>query len=256
MQNLLAGGGSSVPSIASGARNALAMKSAQLRNVLAEKKIGTFDEDREAQKKLREIQTEATAISTALRAINTKQATEIYNSLGGKSKSGISITGKDVSMDYGDNTFSGPMAAVSELMENISKDPTWANNPKTKAWSAARGISSIQSKAALAKLKKTPGVAGSRAKSLKRISDIQKAKATLEKTDMVTQMLAKDNPELAQYVGQKIPPELKASLMDAWDNELDYHEQFSGTTRKKEVTPTGSTVTHTFIPGQGLVPTQ
>lgn len=248
-----------VPSPSRAAQNALAMRRAQIGNVLAEKQLSTFDEDREIQKHLRDIQTEANAINTALRAGDSKQATDIYKRLGGKSDTGITIKGENVSMDYGDHTFTGPMMAVSELMENISKDPKWANDPKTKAWSAARGISSTTSRAAMARQKKT-GVAATPtvkpAAALKRISDIQKAKATLEKTDMVTQLLAKDNPELAQYIGQRIDPVKKEALMEAWDNELDYLEQFSGTKRKKEITPTGPAVTHTFIPGKGLVPAQ
>lgn len=67
--------------------------------------------------------------------------------------------------------------------------------------------------------------------ALKRISDIQKARATLDKSSEVTQMLAALNPELKGMVGQQIAPELKQQLNDAWDNEINYLQQF---TAKKE----------------------
>ncbi len=61
----------------------------------------------------------------------------------------------------------------------------------------------------------------------KRISDIQKTRATLDKTSEVTQMLAALNPELKGMVGQQIAPELKQQLNDAWDNEIAYLQQFT-----------------------------
>lgn len=63
--------------------------------------------------------------------------------------------------------------------------------------------------------------------ALKRISDINKARATLDKSSEVTQMLASLNPELKDMVGQKIKPELQQQLYDAWDNEIAYLEQFT-----------------------------
>ena len=73
----------------------------------------------------------------------------------------------------------------------------------------------------------------SKEKALKRISDIEKAKATLGDTDIVTQLMTLLNPELAGKEGQEIDANTKESLMEAWDNEIDYLEQFSGTKRKK-----------------------
>ena len=256
-----------VPSIAKAARNALSMRQAQetisgtgTGNLLAEKQLSNYDEDRETKAKNQELQNEARAVSTALKAGNTEQATQIYKSLGGKSDMGVTIIGDDVSIDYGVSTIKGPSGPVAELMEQVSNDPTWMTDPakaaQTRAWMAAKGISLEQKE--VKPVKQTPAEilkdkkelkrfeAGLKAKgaegakppkkaaALKRISDISKAIATLEKTDTITQLLAKDNPELAQYIGQTLDPDKKAALMDAWDNELDYLEKFSGTTRKKE----------------------
>ena len=159
-----------VPSIGAAANNALSMKGAALNNQLTEKKIGNYDddrnyllkqrdyaeedrkrnllehaEDREAEKQVKGYQREATAISTALKAGNTAQANQIYKQLGGKSESGVTIAGQDVSIDYGQSTIKGPSGAVSELMEQVARDPGWITDSekaaKTKAWMSARGIS-------------------------------------------------------------------------------------------------------------------
>jgi len=135
-----------VPSVGKAARNALYMKGLQTRNkgdeiynALSQKKLDTYDEDREAAEQDKKYQIEARAISTALKAGNTEQATQIYKGLGGKSEAGISIAGKDVSIDYGDSTLKGPASVVAEMMGAIAKDPKWAMDPKTKAWFASNG---------------------------------------------------------------------------------------------------------------------
>jgi hypothetical protein len=84
--------------------------------------------------------------------------------------------------------------------------------------------------------------------ALRRISDIRKAMATLERTDEVTALLAIANPELSHMVGQKIDEELKQDLMDAWQNELDYLNDFVPAGSRTRVQPN-----YEFIPGKGLV---
>lgn len=64
------------------------------------------------------------------------------------------------------------------------------------------------------------------AKALQRISDIEKARATLEKGEVITAIMAKTMPELADYFGKKIPEELKQRLYAAWDREIAYLNQF------------------------------
>jgi len=155
MANLLARTGSNfrVPSIAQSAGNALEMQRQSIANDMAEKRLGAFDEDRAVKQSLQGIQTEAAAITMALKGGDSKQASEIYKRLGGKSEKGISIVGKDVSIDYGGKTFSGPRDAVSELMENVAEKPEWLSDPKTMSWATKRGISSKTSATAIAKNK-------------------------------------------------------------------------------------------------------
>lgn len=98
----------------------------------------------------------------------------------------------------------------------------------------------------------------------KRISDIAKAAATLEKTDVITQLIAATNPELlGGMVGQKITKELREDLDRAWQVEIDYLQQFVPKATKEKVTQKrvepekpGPIVTHRFIPGKGLVPVE
>lgn len=256
MTNLLARKESSyqVPSIAKAAENALAIKSGQLNNALAEKKLGSYDRDKANQERLQGIQQESTAINTALKANSTEDAFKIYKQLGGLSESGVTITEKDISVDYGDIVFKGPKGPMSEMVEKFSEDPTWALNPKTKDWATKNGISSGPSKAALQKTKATATAAGKKGQALSRIASIKKDIANLEKTDAVTQLLIQSNPELAQYMGQKIPEDVRAELMQAWSDELDYLSPIAGVERNKKIEQSGPKVTHTFVPGKGLVP--
>lgn len=62
--------------------------------------------------------------------------------------------------------------------------------------------------------------------ALKRLSNISKAKATLEKTDTITAFLATINPDLKGMVGQKISPQAKQSLLQTWNNEINYLNQY------------------------------
>lgn len=62
--------------------------------------------------------------------------------------------------------------------------------------------------------------------ALKRISQIKKAMATLEKTDIVTATLAAVNPALKDMVGQKMSPALKKQLIKQWNNEIAYLNRF------------------------------
>lgn len=77
--------------------------------------------------------------------------------------------------------------------------------------------------------------------ALRRISDIQKARATLEKTDVISLLMAKNNPELKDMAGQKINPELKQQLNEAWDNEIAYLQQFTTGKPKDSGLPEGLT---------------
>lgn len=90
-------------------------------------------------------------------------------------------------------------------------------------------------------------------KALKRISDIEKARATLEKTDVMTAALlglVKD-PELKKKLttGQ-ITPELKEKVFEAWDAERAYLEQFIPEGFKKPIPK----ATHVFTREKGLQP--
>jgi hypothetical protein len=107
-------------------------------------------------------------------------------------------------------------------------------------------------------------------KALKRASEIQRSRAMLGKSDVLSAALATLNPELAGLVGQKLDPEAKKQLEDSWADELDYLTQFmhekykvrykrpdgNGPATGSPVVPSSAApaVTHTFIPGQGLVP--
>ena len=62
--------------------------------------------------------------------------------------------------------------------------------------------------------------------ALKRLSNISKAKATLEKTDTITAFLAMINPDLKGMVGQKISPQDKQLLLQTWNNEINYLNQY------------------------------
>lgn len=61
---------------------------------------------------------------------------------------------------------------------------------------------------------------------LKRLSNISKAKATLEKTDTITAFLATINPDLKGMIGQKISPQDKQLLLQTWNNEINYLNQY------------------------------
>jgi len=76
----------------------------------------------------------------------------------------------------------------------------------------------------LGDIKGTPEMKASEA--LKRISQIKKAMATLEKTDVVTTMLATLNPSLKNMIGQKMSPELKRQLIEQWNKEIAYLNKF------------------------------
>jgi hypothetical protein len=137
-----------VPSIAKAAGNALNMRSAQIQmqgaemqNALTQKKLGSYDEDREYQKKLQHFQTEAQALTAAFKSGNPDQAKKIYLNLGGNPVASMDFEGDDVSIDYGESTVKGTRKHVTELFEKIGEDPAWAKDPKTWAWAAARGIS-------------------------------------------------------------------------------------------------------------------
>ncbi len=319
-----------VPSIGSAARNAIAMRNQQIAgdtaqvqlqgaktmNMLAEKQLGSYDEDRKAQAEKTHLETQARAITAALNSPDPDQATQIFKSLGGDQSANFKFEGEDVVIDYPTHTLKGPRAVVGKMMEVTGENGIVGKDPAMWKWFAENGgsmtkkdpkkkderykvvggrlvdISGDEPKIVVDSIdKETPETLldkglvkvgndlidvsdpkhpkpvyqaedkskePSKEKALKRISDIQKAKATLEKTDTVTQLMTLLNPRLAGKEGQKIDDNTKAALMDAWENELDYLEQFSGTTRKKEPAPKppGGGATHTFIPGQGIVPNQ
>jgi len=60
----------------------------------------------------------------------------------------------------------------------------------------------------------------------KRINDINTKMATLEKTDIITALLAAKVPELKDQIGQKLDPKLKKQLFDSFEREKRYWEQF------------------------------
>ncbi len=62
--------------------------------------------------------------------------------------------------------------------------------------------------------------------ALKRINDLLKSNATLEKTDTVTAFLAIMNPELQEMIGQKISPEMKQNILQARNNEINFLNQY------------------------------
>ncbi len=76
----------------------------------------------------------------------------------------------------------------------------------------------------LGDIKGTPETKASEA--LKRVSQIKKAMATLEKTDVVTTMLASLDPSLKNMVGQKMSPALKRQLIKQWNKEIAYLNKF------------------------------
>ena len=162
-------------------------------------------------------------------------------------------TGKQT---YGSRTKSGKFVPLPGYLEKVEDPAKSTKTTDIKEYEYAKKNSGFKGT-----LKDWKAKTGSKTDktptpqhALKRISDISKTIATLEKTDTITQLLAKDNPELAQYIGQTLDPEKKAALMKAWNDELDYLEKFSGTSRKKVVTKPDNVPTHTFVPGQGLVP--
>jgi hypothetical protein len=84
------------------------------------------------------------------------------------------------------------------------------------------------------------------AEALKRISDIKKAKATLDKTNEITAMIVATDPEkFSGMLGQSIKPEHKQELMNAWDKEIEYLQQFTSagkTTKTFTFTESGELV--------------
>lgn len=101
--------------------------------------------------------------------------------------------------------------------------------------------------------------------ALKRISDIEKSKATLEQTNEITAMIVAANPNLSYLAGRKIDPKLKEELFNAWDRELEYLKQFvppgfmpePAAKRAKKIRrpmpKVGSAPSeYEYIPGQGL----
>jgi hypothetical protein len=143
-----------VPSVSQAARNALAirnqefqgqvaqeqLKGTKTRNMLAEKQLGSYDEDRETVKKQRHHQLEASAITAALKGTTQEQQRAFYESAGGTNPDlKFNIAAGDVELDYGVHTIKGPGAIVSEMFDVISKDPQWAENPKTWQWFTKNG---------------------------------------------------------------------------------------------------------------------
>lgn len=84
--------------------------------------------------------------------------------------------------------------------------------------------------------------------ALRRISDIRKAMATLDRTNEVTELIVAMNPELGDMLGRKMDDELRRDLMDAWQNEMDYLNDFVPAGSRTRVQPN-----YEFIPGKGLV---
>jgi len=93
-------------------------------------------------------------------------------------------------------------------------------------------------------IKEKAGREPSPQQALKRISTIKKSIATLEKADKVDTVLMGLFPQLEGQMGQKIPAKQKQELLDAYNEELTYLQQFK-TSRKKidhgAITRTGTT---------------
>jgi len=60
----------------------------------------------------------------------------------------------------------------------------------------------------------------------KRINDINTKMATLEKTDILTALIAEGMPNLQGMIGQKMDPKLKQKLFVGFEREKRYWEQF------------------------------
>ncbi|MFP4086643.1 MAG: hypothetical protein ACLFUL_07605 [Desulfobacteraceae bacterium] len=84
--------------------------------------------------------------------------------------------------------------------------------------------------------------------ALRRVSDIKRAMATLDKTNEITSLIVAANPELESMLGQKMDEERKQELMDAWQNELDYLNDFVPAGSRKAAQPN-----YEYIPGKGLM---
>lgn len=150
-----------VPSVSKAARNALAIRNqefsgkiaktqlagAETQNLLARKKLGSYDADQAASEKSQHYQTQARAITAALSSPDPTQATNIFKSLGGDPNTSITFEGDQVEMDYGKHTIKGSRNVVSEMFTKIGEDPKWAENPETWAWFSARGGSMDKKKA-------------------------------------------------------------------------------------------------------------
>ena len=83
--------------------------------------------------------------------------------------------------------------------------------------------------------------------ALRRVSDIKKAMATLDKTNEITSLIVAMNPELESMLGQKMDEERKQELMDAWQNELDYLNDFVPAGSRTVAQPN-----YEYVPGKGL----
>jgi hypothetical protein len=83
--------------------------------------------------------------------------------------------------------------------------------------------------------------------ALKRITDIQKTRATLNKEDKVTQMLVAMNPAMKDMLGQQIPDELKQQLNDAFDAEIEYLRQFTGAKNEGETSNLPENLTQSML---------
>jgi len=69
----------------------------------------------------------------------------------------------------------------------------------------------------------------------KRINDINTKIATLEKTDIISALIAERSPELQGMIGQKMDPKLKRQLIAGFDREKRYWEQFLPAEKKGAV---------------------
>lgn len=137
--NMLVGG----PSVAQSMQNAEAIRGSQNRNMLAEKQIASYDEDRETERENAKFTREATALNTAIKTKGTPdQQMEIYTSLGGSGKP--SFQGENVTISYGEYDLSGPSDVVAEHFGVLtqSKNPAQlAKDPRFVAHGAHNGIS-------------------------------------------------------------------------------------------------------------------
>jgi len=157
-----------------------------------------------------------------------------------------------------------PKAPEKVTMFKERKDGTWIQrdvNPATaqrlekQGWqygerkgSAGKDLGTFEAKEKIKAKYRKDGGTPTPQQALRRISDIKKAMATLDKTNEITSLIVAMNPELESMLGQKMDEERKQELMDAWQNELDYLNDFVPAGSRAAAQPN-----YEYIPGKGLM---